>query len=353
MEVVRLLTGALSNDHDRRVIGRMLFVTLDDFPINLSRGEERPPRRGQGRHPSDWSDSGPDIRLREQFCSDPRPPHRSPARRCGRRHAGLTGTGDDRSTGPLESDGLVEHFTPILVDDARQIVDELVRLGAGYFQVEPEIVSGLLVSDTASIARGEQPQVGMDALALGRPNTIGIIPGTAAQSRGMQIVSLFLTLLVAHMRFCPSCLAKEHGFAIQTIVRLVVVDFLNLIEHVWGLPGLPPAQLPMVKLATDAGFKGAPHLAATDHLPKQPWLPSLLELRNQACAHLDRAKPLSSLLESIDAVCVETLGRMIGATQKIFRDFCAADIRTRMFLVHGQKLEGVMEVVDPGTIKPF
>ena len=31
MEVVRLLTGALSNDHDRRVIGRMLFVTLDDF----------------------------------------------------------------------------------------------------------------------------------------------------------------------------------------------------------------------------------------------------------------------------------------------------------------------------------
>ena len=79
----------------------------------------------------------------------------------------------------------------------------------------------------------------------------------------------------------------------------------------------------------------------------------LYALRNTFSAHVDPDTPLPELQKQLDDFSLHDLGVYIGAINREFRQACARDIRTRVFLIHEMSIRGAIKVVPTDAVKPF
>lgn len=76
-------------------------------------------------------------------------------------------------------------------------------------------------------------------------------------------------------------------------------------------------------------------------------------VRNTGVAHLDRDVQLAGLVAAVDSVSGADVNSVYHASRSGFFAACAQDLYTKMFLIHGSKLEGLTVVPQPDVQKPY
>jgi hypothetical protein len=250
-----------------------------------------------------------------------------------------------------------ESTLTILRDDVAAIWAALEAGGATpTFRRPPELDDATALVPPGSIrslGAGDGVRIGLDRVALTRSATTSMIGGHPAQEKGQRVI----TALDNIRQLIDSRL--EHFTASWVIaekasVDLIVVDACSLLDNLFTDDprnlgaGSDPS---LVSIWATEGIKGQSVLAAfnRDHLLEA----KLRRLRNKFCAHVDGEEKFKDLLAEAISFPLADLDAYLQRIWKAFEAACALDVRTRVLLIHGRKLEGVVGVEDSGAVKPF
>jgi len=243
----------------------------------------------------------------------------------------------------------------ILSEDIKDIWALLENHGAvSTFARPPELDDENLPSQLASI----EPEIGavrmgVDRVALTRPNTVSIIPTGLFQEKAMRVLTAFKSYQ-SLMQSDLHSITANWPLARKACIDLFVTDACSIIDNLFEdrqASSQVTAEQSLTKEWRAANVQGIESLESfhRDSALEQ----KLRELRNTVSAHLDPDIPLAELLARLSSFPLCDLTMYLDAIWSTFSGVCATDIRTRIFLIHGEELNGAMRVASASAVKSF
>ncbi|MBD2627430.1 hypothetical protein [Trichormus variabilis] len=347
LEPIQVIHGTcqvLNNDFLKRTIGRMVFIRLDDFIETAPRLQNQLKRNGHiirdlksaiRKLDNDYKGYYAKIRLH------------------------LTAHRDDfdiASRLDLWHDIDLASIE-ILADDAELILNIIHSLDSSLgIYVKPKEIDDNNVKDALLNFQSENAgiTIGMDNLAGSRENTIFTIPCHSSQERGQNIMSCF-DLASRQIKLFSQIETLACPVLKRTLAASITLDTLNLIEDIFGLPGRIPRHKTFVEIAKESGFQGADLLEQYANALPHDSCDQLIQIRNHVCAHYHKDTPIADLIQILDDITEDwqKLDNNLNTLMGAFYQACSMDIRTRMYLIHGENVKGILETDITGWEKPF
>ena len=242
----------------------------------------------------------------------------------------------------------------ILSDDIQDIWDLLENHGAvSTYARPPEPDKTDLTKQLAQIKPKVGVRMGVDRVALTRPNTVSIIPTGLFQEKAMRVLTAFQSFQILITSDLHRITANW-PLASKACIDLFVTDACNIVDDLFDdrqARSQVAAEQSLTNAWRAASVQGIESLelfqrdAALEH--------KLRELRNTFSAHLDPEIPLAELLAKLNSFPLSELTSYLEAIWCAFRSVCEMDIRTRLFLIHGEELHGATGVATTNDVKPF
>lgn len=341
MEHVVKACRALKDPHTARVLGRVMFVSIDSF-VKLAPVHKNALRRAGTLQSARLRGAEAKIaQLRQDYEAW---------------YAGLRDKlGAHQQLLPLPRlfelwNDIDAASLSIFADDAAAVQGLL----GGSSLVRPiELDShGVYAAYTSVSGVSSEPQLAVDRVAHTRPNTVSIIAAHPTQEKAQRVLTAIDNIGTLTTQL-PSVQAS-FAVAWKALIDLLVLDICSLIDNLFvdrPADRNGPEDPSLMTLWARDKFRGAPHLQA---FPRDVQLEQVLrDTRNRACAHLDHRLSLQQLLWLTRALPMPRLSDYVGALHGRFLEACRMDIRTKLFLLQRQTLTGVVAVCDTGLIRPF
>jgi hypothetical protein len=339
MRLGRDLADNLPNDHDRRVVGRvvLVFVPLyvgEAFALLRRSGlpdKTRLPLRAAVKEIRTDFDEFHD-RIRHDLAA-----HR-----------------DD-----LDLDVAIEAWNEIDDDTLGWFVTAAQQSFANIVDAHPLIRGQLkpFAEDDADLTRrireatsepDGRARFSTDALALTRGD-MSIIPAHPVQSRVSVLMSIVDTMGVCAR--LSEAIGHDIGCGLL-LKTLFIMDATNLIDGIYGTEvGAVDARSPsLLKIMERDGFGGATILRATVAHVDRDAVRELRSARNKACAHLDPGLRLRAIIDKVVDLDNDVIIRRAAAPAwRAVEDACAADMTTRWLLMDQTPLSDLRPVETPGV----
>ncbi len=242
----------------------------------------------------------------------------------------------------------------ILSEDIQDIWDLLENHGAvSTFARSPELDDENFPSQLARIEPETGVRIGVDRVALTRPNTVSTIPTGLFQEKAMRVLTAFKSFQIL-MTSDLHCITANWLLASKACIDLFVTDACSIIDNLFEdrqASSQAAAEESLTKMWRTANVQGIEglELFQRDAALEQ----KLRELRNTFSAHLDPDIPLAELLARLSSFPLCELTSYLEAIWHAFYSVCSKDPRTRLFLIHGEELNGAMGVATANAVKPF
>ncbi len=242
----------------------------------------------------------------------------------------------------------------ILADDVSEIWSRLQSFGAvSSFARPPELDDEKVLSCFSSLVANDPITLSLDRVAATRPKTVGIIPLGLFQEKTMRVITAF----DAFQYFISSGLEEMTSKWLlpeKACIDLFIVDACSVIDNLFedrNATKHVSAEDSLVKIWKTQNVQGIQTLEgfSRDVALEQ----KTRELRNKFSAHVDPDIPFDDLMEMLVHFPLQDLNSYMQRVHQAFLTVCKEDIRTRIFLSHGQEIRGVIDVADTGAIKSF
>jgi hypothetical protein len=344
IEWVARIARAIPDDYLARVYGRSLFIGVDSFLAISPRLKNE--LRDQGRLSADQSREVTDKinKLRSDYESYYSTIRDKVAAHQQEVDLGLL----------LEAWNEIDEATlVILCSDVLAVWADLRAHGSGTAIIRPsELDDPSTLIPFGLLTPPEGMRVGVDRVSMTRANTVSMVPIGIFQEKAVRVLTAFegvRTILNSGLeRVTARWFLPE-----KASVDLLVVDACSLIDNLFE--DRPPStgvagEDSLVKIWKTHKVTGTPIL---ERFPRDASLEQdLRELRNKFCAHVDPDVPLKELERRLRAFPLQSLDDYVGSILQAFRQACAQDLRTRPFLLHGERLRG-FDSIDTPAAKPF
>jgi len=343
MQVIQNTCMIIKDDFLKRTIGRMFFIRLDDFVKTAPQLKNKLQRAGYKvrtleerihRLESDYENHY--ARIRDHLA----------AHRDGKDFWSCLELWHDIDQISIE----------FLATDAGQVLNEMSTINESFglyarpLEINTEVANAL--SNYQPI--NNKPTIGMDSFAYSRASTVYTIPVHESQELGVKIVSCFdfarrQVRLLREMEIMTCPILK------QTISASLILDLVNLIENLFGLPNKVFRSKTFTQMSIEYQFKGFQILEklAEAIAIHQDSLDELLEIRNKACAHYDMKTSIANTIKLLDNIDYHALEKDFDFLWEVFEDACKMDVRTLMYLIHDTPIGGILSVKPNGTEKSF
>lgn len=224
---------------------------------------------------------------------------------------------------------LVGHFVPFATEDRNDLADVL---------------------RTLKIQNDERTRVSTDALAPTRGDVF-TIPTCDVQSSAARLMSIRDTLTIG-------CGIHEalHDLPCQLMLRsMIVIDAVNLLDELFG-PVVGASKhrgRSMLEVMEEDDFEGAPVLReSVEHLDHER-IKQLRRVRNKACAHFESGWSTERITRRVlDHDIGADLRDLIDPAWAALMDACSREITTRWLLLEDVSLSGLTPTHTPG-VKAF
>jgi len=340
MRLARWMTTQLSNDYDRRVVGRMVLVFAPIYieaafgirkkPPGLREADRAQLRNGIRQLRSDFEEFYDRIRHDLAAHRDAMPLDIA-----------------IEAWNEIDSDTLA-WFCAAAQESIEDIIARHSQL-AGSVKDFPDQSSEELAHKLA--VPGEEAgtmRFSTDALSMTRGDA-GIVPVHEVQDSAMVLMSVLQSLKACHR---INELVRGHLASHLLLKSMFVIDTMNLVDGIYGEPigASPKRSASFLRVLEDGDFGGAPSLRRSlDEVDLQA-VEAVRRVRNKACAHLDPASPLKELqsmvLDLEDAVILD---RLLNPAVAALEKACAEDVTTRWLLINEASLSGINLVSSPAV----
>lgn len=339
MRLARHLADNLADDHERRIVGRLVLVFLplyvEEAFTFLRRGalldEIRLPLRDEVKKlRSDFDEFY--KRIRHDLAA-----HRD----------------DVPLDVALEAwneidDGTLAWF----VDAAEASFANIVRahpLLAGELKPFAAEHDGELIRLLrAPVDRDRGARFSTDALALSR-GEISMIPMHPVQARVSVLISIIDTMSICGR--LSGLIGNDIGCHVL-LKTLFIMDSINLIDGIYGeVAGGAAVRSPgLLEIMERDTFAGAPVLRGSVSKLDLDAAGALRFVRNKACAHLDPTFSLREITSNVIELDNDVIvTRAAAPAWAAVEDACAADITTKWLLMSGVSLSGLNPASTPGV----
>lgn len=231
----------------------------------------------------------------------------------------------------------------------REIAELLLQKNGG---VDWSSLDDFDAATDAKPLAGPKSQTGVvtvahDALALTRPQTVGLLPTHPDQEKGSRLNSVCHLLRETARMICAS--ENSNRFVIETLWALFILTGTSLLEDLYSDRTDDESLLSRWKLAD---YKGLPILEDGSTKRDVALEENVRQVRNHFAAHLDSTSSLDSTLEEFGALDHVAVSRYFFHHGSIFLNSCRADIHTQMFSGFEMEVKGFTDVKS-SFAKPF
>lgn len=235
----------------------------------------------------------------------------------------------------------------------------------GIFQSDVLEIRSLLVKAYPPLAIGIDPllldwsdehpstnfsrvQMNVTRLSMAIPNAVSLLPGVGSQQKAA-MVSAALRFIRSDFYFTlkgQNWTSKQQYLLFEIGWLLVIIDITSILDCIYD----NAKELSLLTLWTQERMEGASVLArfSRDHSLEV----KMREVRNKFAAHLDSALTLDACRKLLIDLDLQQIYEYCTALANAFLDGCHSDIRTRLFLVDGMEIRGVISVSGNAS-KPF
>jgi hypothetical protein len=237
----------------------------------------------------------------------------------------------------------------VLYGDVKEIQSALERGRGVKFLAVPDYAPIPIPLGT-KLSRGDvAPQVASDRLAFAKPNTTYLIPCHESQEKAQTILSVVEFL---ETDYAITVITNNPTTIYTTLIfelawTLAVVDICSLIDNLFESNQYDRSLLEYWQ----GDIAGHQFLASVSGSRDHSLEKKIREARNTFAAHIDDAKPLEDVRNSFWGIDLMAAHAYTSKLVNAFRNACAMDIRTRMFLIQNVPLSGVISI--PNATKPF
>lgn len=340
MRLARWMSKHLTDDYERRVVGRMVlvfapiyigcaFALLNRRP-GLTESDRRQLREGTRELRGDFE--GFYDRIRHDFAA-----HRD----------AIPLDLAIEAWNEIDSDTLAWFCTA--VDESIADIVGRHSLIAGSVRDFPDMTDQELARKLA-VLREDAGEVrfSTDALSMTRGH-IGIVPVHEVQDSAGVLMSVSQSL-----RICLRIndLARGRLASHLLLKTMFVIDTMNLVDGVYGEPvgASSKRSASFLAILEEGAFGGAASLRQSLREADLAAIRAVRAVRNRACAHLDPAFSLRQLQDMVldldDSVIFD---RVLNPTAAALHNACAEDIRTHWLLMDEPSFAGLRPASTPGV----
>jgi hypothetical protein len=311
----------LTDDSDKRLISRVLFLRLDDFTRTAPQVKNDLRRRGK------------DVRQLEVATNRLLTDYGGHYDRI-RDH--LTAHRDDLGIGvtiDLWRD-IDTASISILASDAADIAAQIAARDTAYV-INPQPAPAGLEDALRQPAPRTAGAYAHDTLAATRTGEIAVSSPSPLGRAASLVVSGF-DFANRELQLLQQVAGLNHRPLERVLKSLLVLDVLNIAESLTDVPGRSPrpgSLLTQVEVAKMA----ATLRAVARQVPTADWQ-ALIEIRNKCAAHLDEALTAADIVARIDALDVNLLVNLLRILAEAFEVVCRSDVRLKGFRLHGVPL---------------
>lgn len=343
MRLARWMSMNLTDDYERRVVGRMVLVfapiyidsafSLLKKKPGLAEQDRRQLRDGIRQLRSDFEDFY--DRIRHDLAA-----HRD----------AIALDAAIEAWNEIDSDTLAWFCSA--VDDS---IDDIIgrhSLVAGSVKDFPEMGNEDFARKLAVSANDSGAvRFSTDALSMTRGHA-GIVPIHEVQDSATVLKSVLQSMQIC-LRINE--IARRRIGSHLLLKTMFIIDAMNLVDGVYGeaVGASPKRSASFLTILERGNFGGAASLRQSREKADLPAIQAVRAIRNKACAHLDPAltlRQLQSMVLDLDDDII--LDRVVNPTVAALEEACAEDMTTRWLLMDEPSLTGIRLVSTPG-VRPF
>lgn len=240
----------------------------------------------------------------------------------------------------------------IFADGVAEVIALFGKAGLSTLHARPaELNDEKFLTALAQIgSEGSPATMGVDRVAITRPQTLGMISCHPTQEKAQRVIAAFDNIEVIRTRLPKFTSRVPH----KIFIDLLVVDLCSILDNLFkDDPGDAnrAADPSLVTLWKAENMRGVSTLEA---FPRDVQLEDHLRtIRNRASAHVDTQMTLEDILSLVRAFRDRDTYDYLTSLNRTFCAACSQDMRTRILLIHGVALQGLVGVVPTDAIKSF
>lgn len=192
------------------------------------------------------------------------------------------------------------------------------------------------------------PTIGVDALALARHNTGGMLVGSTTQQKAstLKSIEIFINYNVGLLK-----IVKNTGAYDAIIKKMLLTDIIsyadNLISRNDLAPGAPQEEKGLNTLANEQGFKAA-NAVLKEFLMQYKFYENVSKyrlIRNRCCGHIDTSLTVKDLDGQLTSLNTDELVRFYGVLRNVFKEVCSRDFLLQMFRIEpGERIHDAVRM---------
>lgn len=240
-------------------------------------------------------------------------------------------------------------------DKLRDLADDLLKKSGG---VDWSKLQGFDPAAFAKEVAKSAPDtskivVGGDALALARPNTVGLIPAHPDQEKASRISSLCHMLRNLASLINASTRCKAVGIN-EALWLLFILTGMSIIENLYEdrKKYNDDSLLTRWKASPDP-YRGLGALETAAKNRDKVMEGGIRNVRNHFAAHLDSKMKLDEIMEEFNKLDHEAVAKYFFHHASAFLAACKADIKTTMFAMLDLEVKGMSGLTAQTFVAPF